>query len=77
MLEKGSIFSINPDDPKHYVVLDRIDDMARGEGGWLCVELNTYYNKEKLDSFDFWRISDRYFEIQKQRGVIQVVDHMK
>lgn len=74
MIQKGVVITIteNSDITKQYVIADRLDDLGHGEGGWLCIDMDALVKKdtENIDAFDCWRITDRYLEMQIQRGVI-------
>jgi hypothetical protein len=78
LVEKGTIISvlINPDEPKEYMVSERLDDFGHGDGGWLCVDLNVLSEQgaDSISPFDCWRVTDKYLEMQIQRGVIQIID---
>lgn len=65
MVKKGFVLSVNDPEPKEYIVIDRLDDFAHGEGGWLLAE--------KGSPLECWRVNDKYLEIQIQRGVIEIV----
>lgn len=78
MIQKGNVISLSEsaDSTKQYVIADRLDDIGHGEGGWLCVEMDALVEKgiDNVDAFDCWRITDRYLEIQIQRGVITITN---
>jgi len=78
MIQKGNVISLSEsaDSTKQYVIADRLDDIGHGEGGWLCVEMDALVKKgsDNIDSFDCWRITDRYLEMQIQRGVITITN---
>lgn len=78
MVKKGNVIllSESADSTKQYVIADRLDDLGHGEGGWLCVEMDALVKKgsDNIDSFDCWRITDRYLEMQIQRGVITITN---
>ena len=78
MIQKGNVISLSEsaDSTKQYVIADRLDDLGHGEGGWLCVEMDALVKKgsDSIDSFDCWRITDRYLEMQIQRGVITITN---
>lgn len=78
MIQKGNVISLSEsaDSTKQYVIADRLDDLGHGEGGWLCVEMDALVKKgsDNIDSFDCWRITDRYLEMQIQRGVITITN---
>lgn len=78
MIQKGNVIllSESADSTKQYVIADRLDDLGHGEGGWLCVEMDALVEKgiDNVDAFDCWRITDRYLEIQIQRGVITITN---
>ena len=76
MINKGTIFSLSIDsDNVVYIVVDRLEDIGRGDGGWLCVEKIAVDKNgiENISPFDFWRVTDKYMEAQIQRGVIKIV----
>lgn len=81
MVEKGNVISlsVNSDEPEEYVVAERIDDMGHGESGWLCIEMEALFQKgtSNVTPFDCWRITDKYLEVQMQRGVIKIVEGTK
>lgn len=70
MIQKGNIISLS-DSNKQYEIVDRLEDIGKGEGGWLCVDTDAL---DSITPFDYWRITDRYLEIQLQRGVITIVN---
>jgi hypothetical protein len=76
MVEKGNILLLSDgsDETKTYVVLKRLEDMGRGEGGWLCVNQDALIEKgvDNISAFDCWRISDRYLKMQMYLGVITI-----
>lgn len=76
MVEKGNILLLSDgsDETKTYVVLKRLEDMGRGEGGWLCVKQDALIEKgvDNISTFDCWRISDRYLKMQMYLGVITI-----
>jgi hypothetical protein len=78
MVKKGTVISlsVNSDEPEEYIVTKRLDDIGHGEGGWLCVEMEAFFQKgaSNVTPFDCWRITDRYLETQIQRGVIKIID---
>lgn len=78
MIKKGNVISLSEsaDSTKQYVIADRLDDIGHGEGGWLCIEMDAIVKKgiDNIDSFDCWRITDRYLEMQIQRGVITITN---
>ena len=81
MVEKGNVISlsVNSDEQEVYVVTERIDDMGHGESGWLCVEIDALSQKgaSNITPFDCWRITDKYLEVQMQRGAIKIVEPIK
>lgn len=81
MVEKGMVISlsVNSDEPEEYMVYERLDDLGRGEGGWLCIEMEALFEKgtDNISAFDCWRITDKYLETQIQRGVIRIVEGTK
>ena len=78
MIQKGNVISlsVSTDSTKQYVIADRLDDLGHGEGGWLCIEMDALVEKgiDNIDAFDCWRITDRYLEMQIQRGVITIAN---
>lgn len=78
MIQKGNVISlsVSADSTKQYVIADRLDDIGHGEGGWLCIEMDALVEKgvDNVDAFDCWRITDRYLEMQIQRGVITITN---
>jgi hypothetical protein len=78
MIKKGTIFSLTVESKDiHYIVVDRLDNMGGGDGGWLCGE-KIAVNKngiENISPFDCWRVTDKYMEAQIQRGVIKIVEN--
>lgn len=78
MIQKGNVISlsVSADSTKQYVIADRLDDIGHGEGGWLCIEMDALIKKgiDNVDAFDCWRITDRYLEMQIQRGVITITN---
>lgn len=78
MIQKGNVISlsVSADSTKQYVIADRLDDLGHGEGGWLCIEMDALVEKgiDNIDAFDCWRITDRYLEMQIQRGVITIAN---
>ena len=78
MIKKGTIFSLTVESEDiHYIVVDRLEDIGRGDGGWLCVEKIAVDKNgiENISPFDFWRVTDKYMEAQIQRGVIKIVEN--
>lgn len=74
MIQKGVVISLS-DSNKKYKIIDRLDDIGQGEGGWLCVDTNALTeNTDNISAFDCWRITDRYLAVQIQRGVITIVN---
>lgn len=77
MIEKGTVFSVlvNPDEPKNYMVIERMEELAKGQGGWICAEVETLMEKgENLTPLDCWRLTDKYLDMQIQRGIIKIVE---
>lgn len=79
MIQQGTMFSLtaNYDESKEYkyVVVERIDNIAYGRGGWLCVELEALSeHPDSISPFDCWRVTDKYLETQIQRGVIKIIE---
>lgn len=78
MIKKGTIFSLTVDSKDiHYIVVDRLEDIGGGDGGWLCVEKIAVDKNgiENISPFDCWRVTDKYMEAQIQRGVIKIVEN--
>lgn len=78
MIKKGTIFSLSIDNnPIDYVVVDRLEDIGKGDGGWLCVEKIAVDKNgiENISPFDCWRVTDKYIKAQIQRGVIKIVEN--
>ena len=78
MIKKGTIFSLTVDSKDiHYIVVDRLEDIGKGDGGWLCVEKIAVDENgiENISPFDCWRVTDKYMEAQIQRGVIKIVEN--
>ena len=78
MIKKGTIFSLTVESKDiHYIVVDRLEDIGRGDGGLLCVEKNAVDKNgiENISPFDCWRVTDKYMEAQIQRGVIKIVEN--
>lgn len=74
-LEKGIVLSITDTaEPKEYMLVERIDEFANGEGGWICVSLEDIKNSDSISPMDCWRVSNKYLEIQIQRGVIKIIN---
>lgn len=78
IIEKGVIFSISDksDKQEKYIVVERIEDIGGQGGGWICFNWDAVLEKgsENISAFDCWRVTDRYLEIQLQRGVIKLVE---
>ena len=78
MIQKGNVISlsVSADSTKQYVIADRLDDLGHGEGGWLCIDMDALVEKgtDCIDAFDCWRITDRYLEMQIQKGVITIIN---
>jgi hypothetical protein len=78
MIKKGTIFSLTVESEDiHYIVVDRLEDIGGGDGGWLCVEKIAVDENgiENTSQFDCWRVTDKYMEAQIQRGVIKIVEN--
>lgn len=75
MIQKGIVISIS-DSNKQYLVAERLDEIEQGKGGWLCVEKHAFEEKgiDNINAFDCWRVTDKYLEIQIQRGLITIVN---
>lgn len=74
MVKQGTVILLT-ESSKKYKVIKKLDDFGQGEGGWLCVDMdaNTGNEIDSISPFDCWRITNRYLEIQIQRGVIKIV----
>jgi len=82
MVEKGNVIRLikNTNKPEDYVVYERLNDFENGKGGgWLCVEMESLFKKgiDNISAFECWRVSDRYLEVQMQRGAIKIVEGTK
>lgn len=82
MIKQGTIFYVqfNPsDEPVEYIVVERLEDIGRGDGGWLCAPVaeavNVLTAGVEISPFDCWRVTDKYMEAQIQRGVIKIVEN--
>ena len=78
MIKKGTIFSLTVESKDiQYIVVDRLDDIGKGDGGWICVEKIAVDKNgiENISPFDCWRVTDKYMEAQIQRGVIKIVEN--
>ena len=73
MVKQGTVILLT-ESSKKYKVIKKLDDLGHGEGGWLCVDMDTNTGTEidNISPFDCWRITNRYLEIQIQRGVIKI-----
>lgn len=77
MIRKGTVLSLSVDNSKtQYVVIERLDDICRGQGGWLCVETDALVEKgvEHITAFDCWRATDKYLEMKIQTGEIEIIN---
>ena len=79
MIKEGTMFSMkaNYDENKEYkyVVIERLDNIACGRGGWLCVEQEAISKKpDNISPFDCWRVTDKFLETQIQRGIITIIN---
>ena len=80
MIEKGNVISLSEgsDSTKQYKIAERLTDIGRqeDEGGWLCIEMDALTEKgiDNISAFDCWRVTDRYLNMQIQRGVITIVE---
>jgi hypothetical protein len=76
MVEKGMVISLSmeSDEIKNYLIAKRVEDFSNGEGGWLCIDTDAIAEKgvDNISAMDCWRVSDKYLEVQIQRGVIQI-----
>lgn len=75
MIQKGMVISLSAENEiKNYLVAKRIDDFENGEGGWLCIDLDIIAEKgtDSISAMDCWRVSDKYLEVQIQRGIIKI-----
>jgi hypothetical protein len=80
-IQKGTIFSlsINPEHEILYMVANRMEDICNGgESGWRCIEMNAINEKgiDNISPLDCWRVTDRYIEVQMQRGKIKIVEQI-
>ena len=82
MIKKGTIFSVqfDPlDEPVEHIVVERLEDIGRGDGGWLCAPfddtVDVLTSGGEISPFDYWRVTDKYMEAQIQRGVIKIVEN--
>ena len=82
MIKKGTIFSVqfDPlDEPVEHIVVERLEDIGKGDGGWLCAPVaeavDVLTADREISPFDFWRVTDKYMEAQIQRGVIKIVEN--
>lgn len=82
MIKQGTIFSVqfDPlDEPVEHIVVERLEDIGRGDGGWLCVPVveavEVLTAGGEISPFDCWRVTDKYMEAQIQRGVIKIVEN--
>ena len=82
MIKKGTIFSVqfDPlDEPVEYIVVERLEDIGSGDGGWLCASfadtVDVLTAGGEISPFDCWRVTDKYMEAQIQRGVIKIVEN--
>lgn len=67
MLKKGMI--IYTEDSEKYTLAERIEKFSNGESGWICVKKT---DSDNISPYDRWRVTDRYLEMQIQRGKIKV-----
>ena len=80
MIEKGNVISLSEgsDSTKQYKIAERLTDIGRqeDESGWLCIEMDALTEKgiDNISAFDCWRVTDRYLNMQIQRGVITIVE---
>lgn len=73
-LDIGTIISVeNSDSTQKYILSERIEDIGRGEGGWLCIDVDAI-TKSTISQFDCWRITYKYLDVQLKRGVIKIVE---
>lgn len=75
MVEKGNVLSVaNGDGFKTYLVASRIENIGKGAGGWLCVEMDAINEKglDNIEAFDCWRVTDRYLEVLMTKGLIKI-----
>lgn len=82
MIKKGTIFSVQFDpfnEPVEHIVVERLEDIGRGDGGWLCAPVaeavDVLTTGGEISPFDYWRVTDKYMEAQIQRGVIKIVEN--
>jgi hypothetical protein len=77
MVEKGNVLSVtNGDGFKTYLVDSRLENIGKGAGGWLCVDMDAIDEKgiDNIDAFDCWRVTDRYIEFLMSKGLIKIVE---
>lgn len=77
MIKEGVIISLSTSDEiKNYLIANRLENFARGEGGWLCIDTDAIAEKgaDNISAMDCWRVSDRYLEAQMKQGVIKIVE---
>lgn len=75
MIKKGAIISLTASDEiKRYLIAKRVEDFSNGDGGWLCIDTDAIAEKgvDNISAMDCWRVSDKYLEVQIQRGAIQI-----
>jgi hypothetical protein len=82
MIKKGTIFSVqfDPlDEPVEYIVIERLEEIGRGDGGWFCAPVaeadEVLTAGEEISPFDCWRVTDKYMEAQIQRGLIKILEN--
>ena len=82
MIKKGTIFSVqfDPlDEPVEHIVVERLEDIGRGDGGWLCAPVadtvDVLSAGGEISPFDYWRVTDKYMEAQIQRGLIKILEN--
>lgn len=71
MLKKGII--ILTEDNSRYEIVERLDDLANGEGGWLCINTSAMNNTE-TSPYNYWRVTDKYLNMQIMRGAIKILE---
>lgn len=74
MVKQGTIILLT-DSSKKYRVEKKLDDFGHGEGGWLCVDMDTNTENEidSISPFDCWRVTDKFLDVQIKRGLIKII----
>lgn len=76
MLKEGDVFSLSTDSGEdNYLVIKKLDKMCRENSGCICVNLDVLMEKglDGITTFDLWRVTDKYLEMQIQRGKITII----